>query len=249
MSDVRTLLASAAEGGDLRTADPVAAVRHRVRRRAARRRATVATGTTCAVAATGAVALATRPDGRTTVTASPTATTTTSTTATATATATAPTPPPSTEWRFNSWWKTHKPRDDQERLFYYLHQHLDRFGPLGVQGTKGSPVDVVVGIGSDADEQALRPEIEAAAGSQAWRFFRCAKPLAHYDAVAAEVTATSWPSGTRPIQERPTFTNQLGQCEVDVRMPYVGQNAADAAYARAHWGSDVVVRYNSGLNQ
>ncbi|HEU0129426.1 MAG TPA: hypothetical protein VFQ85_00360 [Mycobacteriales bacterium] len=233
MSDVRSLLASAAEGGNL-AADPMSAVRHRVHRRAARRRGVAAGGTALALGAAGVVAVVTRPDGRDTLAAAPTAT--------------ASTAALSTEWRANSWWKTHQPRDPQERLFYYLHQHLDRFSPFGVEGDADGETHVVVAIGSDADEEALRPEIEAAAGSTPWRFFRCAQPLAHYDAVAAEVTGTSWPSGARPIQERPSFGRQMGRCEVDVRMSYVGENAADTAYARAHWGSDVVVHHNSGLN-
>jgi hypothetical protein len=226
MPDVRTLLDSAATGAP-RTADPVAAVHARVRRRTARRRAAVATGATLAVAATGTAVVAARPARTSGVTPLATG---------------APAAMPA--WR-RTGQPPHEPRYAAEygRLRALVETHPETFLGLMVQGTDNDAGWMVaVSLGSDADPEAWRTRVAAAAGTMPWEFKRCERPTAAYDDAAAEIAATAWPSGAEvkagPVPHAVLYADT---CDVFVGLTGTRLDERDRAYAERQWGDLVLV--------
>jgi hypothetical protein len=237
MPDVRTLLADVTD----RTphADPVGAVHRVVRRRAARRRTGVAAGATLAVA--GAVAagtaVAARPGPRTLrplASGSPAASPSESAAA-----------GPARPWRAG-------PVVDGRRLDGHADEYaaldalvLDNPDALLNVTVEGSDTGLgwraVVSLAADADETAWRARVAAAAGTMPWVLRTCSGTAAHYDAVAAEIVRTTWPTGHR-VTDGPIFSGdsraEFG-CQVVVLLDAV--DAQDRAYAGKRWGDDVSV--------
>lgn len=236
MSDVRALLDDAALGGT--HPDPVSAVRARVRRRANRRRATLAAGATVAVAA-GVVAL---PDRGPSTVVAPQASASATHVA---ASPKAPSTPPDVTWRrpLEVGATTDYPVQ-YARLVELVESHQRVFLTATVQGDDSDlGWTVAVSLGGDADPEAWRAKVAAAAGEMPWTFVRCRETTLHYDLVAGEVAAATWPSGATLVKGKalPHAVTYTPGCVVAADLTNGGATAADLAYARERWGDDVRV--------
>jgi hypothetical protein len=193
--------------------DPVTAVHRTVRRRAVRRRAGVAAGTTLAVTAAGvAVARPHREAGL-----RPAATPSVSASPTPTATAT---------------WDMAR----GDRMNALVKAHPDVFVGLFVVEAMGAGTTFHVVFLPGADQQAWRDDVDAAAGGAPWVAESCPGTRAHYDTLAAEIAAFDWPSGQHPAQ--PPYLD-ASSCHYEVSMPVHKVSPEDVAAARERWGDEV----------
>lgn len=234
MSDVRELLSEVTDR-PVTHPDPVSAVHTRVRRRAARRRVAAAAGTSFALVAAGFV-YAARPAGKAVQPASPTAST-------------------GLETRFPREWR----RSSGGVIALGNEADSEAWG-RGMDVAHDNPADVVgVDVRTGYEGSALRytfryafsagvdpadwaQRIEAAIGPHHWESDVCDRTAFELDRMASEAADTVFPSGAA-VHYEPAFgrhgLHYGPPCTVIAELTSDTVAPADAAYARATWGTSV----------
>jgi hypothetical protein len=229
MPDIRDLL----DEVTTRTppADPVTAVRRRIRSRARVRHAGTAAGAALVLAAAGTLAAATNDR---------------------TPAATVTTPPPTGSWiRLDTSWRR-TPRGGVVRaendhaydnLVALIAAHTDVF--YGFTTTRhGVDTTYTVALSAGVPVNEWRGRVAAATRGSHANLVNCPRTAVHYDEVVGDVLAADWPSGDH-LRENSLFdywgVSYAVNCVVDAQLSAATPAPEDVAYAHARWGADVRV--------